>query len=102
MATKKPTTSTLRKTPTGDTGSPLLRYAPWLVVALGFALYVNTLFHDYALDDAIVITENMFTQQGISGISGLARYDTFYGFFKEEGKANLTGAPALPEQSVSP
>ncbi|MCB0694737.1 MAG: tetratricopeptide repeat protein [Lewinellaceae bacterium] len=89
MATKKPTTSTLRKTPTGDTGSPLLRYAPWLVVALGFALYVNTLFHDYALDDAIVITENMFTQQGISGISGLARYDTFYGFFKEEGKANL-------------
>jgi tetratricopeptide (TPR) repeat protein len=31
----------------------------------------------------------MFTTQGISGWSGLLKYDTFYGFFKEAGKVNL-------------
>ncbi len=93
MATKKKTNP---KSPSSGNPSPahplasfLHQRAPWIIAALGFILYTNTLFHDYALDDAIVITENMFTQQGISGIPGLAKYDTFYGFFKEEGKANL-------------
>lgn len=61
----------------------------WLPAIIGFSLYVNTLTHDFTLDDAIVITENMFTQEGVSGIPGLLKYDTFYGFFKEEGKAQL-------------
>jgi len=52
-------------------------------------LYVNTIGHDYAQDDAIVIYDNMFVEQGISGISSLLSKDTFFGFFKEEGKANL-------------
>jgi protein O-mannosyl-transferase len=54
-----------------------------------FLLYANTLQHQYALDDAIVITQNMFTTEGVKGIGGILKYDTFYGFFKEEGKANL-------------
>ncbi len=54
-----------------------------------FLLYGNTLGHDYTQDDAIVITDNMFTQQGVQGIPGILKYDTFFGFFKEEGKANL-------------
>lgn len=61
----------------------------WLFFALCCVLYVNTLTHDYAQDDAIVITDNMFTQDGIDGIPGILQYDTFYGFFKEEGKAQL-------------
>ena len=98
MATKKPTTSTLRKTPTGDTGSPCPLCSPWLVVALGLPLYVNTLFHDYALDDAIVITENMFTQQGISGIPGLAKVRYLLRLFKEEGTYNpWPGAIPTPD-----
>ena len=56
---------------------------------LSFALYINTLGHDFALDDAIVISENMFTQDGIAGWGGLLTEDTFYGYFKEEGKAQL-------------
>ena len=61
-----------------------------LVIFLGaFLLYANTLSHDYTQDDAIVIYDNMFTQQGIQGIPGILKYDTFYGFFKEEGKAKL-------------
>jgi len=65
------------------------RLHAWVLFALGFLLYANTLGHDYAQDDAIVITDNMFTTEGIAGIPGILQYDTFYGFFKEEGKANL-------------
>jgi len=54
-----------------------------------FALYANTLLNDYTQDDAIVITDNMYTQAGIKGWGGIFTKDTFYGFFKEEGKANL-------------
>lgn len=52
-------------------------------------LYVNTLTHDYTLDDAIVIYDNEFTTQGFAGIDDLLKYDTFRGFFKEEGKEAL-------------
>ncbi len=56
---------------------------------LGVLLYANTFQHDFAQDDAIVITDNMFTTEGVQGLSGLFQYDTFYGFFKEEGKDKL-------------
>lgn len=59
------------------------------ILSLSILLYVNTIGHEYTQDDAIVIYDNMFTTDGVSGISGLLKYDTFYGFFKEEGKANL-------------
>lgn len=61
----------------------------WIISILGFILYANTLFHDFTIDDAIVITDNMFTTKGLFGIPGILQYDTFYGFFKEAGKANL-------------
>ncbi|MFM9950690.1 MAG: glycosyltransferase family 39 protein, partial [Saprospiraceae bacterium] len=73
--------------PIGKFSNPLLLAA--VLAAISFLLYANTLGHDYTLDDAIVITDNMFTQKGVSGIPGLFQYDTFYGFFKEEGKAAL-------------
>ncbi len=57
--------------------------------AFAFLLYCNTLTHQYALDDAIVIYDNMFVEQGINGIPGLLSNDTFYGFFKVENKAKL-------------
>jgi protein O-mannosyl-transferase len=77
-------------TPSGPVPSWLqASWLPWLPAVVGLMVYINTLGHDYALDDAIVITENMFTQDGLSGIPGLLKYDTFYGFFKEAGKAQL-------------
>ena len=60
-----------------------------LIFAISFLLYTNTLTHDYCQDDAIVITDNMFTTEGVSGIPGILGYDTFYGFFKDPTKANL-------------
>ncbi len=65
------------------------RLMKWALFAFSFLLYANTLLHDYTLDDAIVIYDNMFVQDGLKGIPGILSKDTFYGFFKEEGKANL-------------
>jgi protein O-mannosyl-transferase len=87
----KPTTPTPAQTPSAPAPA-WLRPKPWYAWALfllGFLLYANTFTHDYTQDDAIVITDNMFTQQGIQGIPGLLQYDTFYGFFKDPSKARL-------------
>lgn len=60
-----------------------------LIMAFSFLLYANTIPHGYTQDDAIVIYDNMYTTDGISGIAGLLKYDTFKGFFKTEGKDKL-------------
>jgi len=52
-----------------------------LIVVFAFILYGNTLVNDYALDDLIVIKENVFTKQGVAGIPGIFKYDSFTGFF---------------------
>ncbi len=57
--------------------------------ALAVLLYANTLGHGFVQDDAIVITDNMFTTQGVRGIPGILSKDTFFGFFKVEGKETL-------------
>ena len=53
----------------------------WILMILVFILYANSLTLDYALDDSIVITDNQFTKEGISGIPDIFSYDTFVGFF---------------------
>ncbi|HEB62647.1 MAG TPA: tetratricopeptide repeat protein [Bacteroidetes bacterium] len=65
------------------------RFHLLVIFVLAIILYANTLWNDYAQDDAIVITDNMFTKQGIKGIPGFLTNDTFYGFFKKKGKAKL-------------
>lgn len=64
------------------TGGIVFDWKPVLVLSIfAFVLYSNTLNHDYALDDAIVITNNQFTQKGTEGISEIFKYDTFVGFW---------------------
>lgn len=60
-----------------------------LLFAFALLLYANTLTHGFVQDDAIVITDNMFTTQGVRGIPGILTKDTFFGFFKVEGKETL-------------
>ena len=60
-----------------------------LIMLFSFVLYGMTIFYNYTQDDAIVITDNMYTTQGVKGISGILTKDTFYGFFKKDGKASL-------------
>jgi len=52
-------------------------------------LYINTLGHQFALDDAIVWYDNEFTLKGFSGLPEIFSNDTFRGFFKVEGKDYL-------------
>ncbi len=56
-------------------------YAILAISIFSFVLYGNTLKNDYALDDAIVMTSNQFTQNGTDGISDIFKYDTFVGFW---------------------
>ncbi len=74
---------------TNRTWTTNTRLHKWLVFVLAFLLYGNTLTHEYTQDDAIVIYDNMFTTKGFSGIPSILKYDTFYGFFKVEGKDKL-------------
>ncbi|MBO4614507.1 MAG: tetratricopeptide repeat protein [Bacteroidales bacterium] len=52
-----------------------------ILAVVSLALYVNTLRNDYALDDSMVLIRNSFTQQGVSGIGDIFKYDTFTGFW---------------------
>lgn len=71
-------------TPTRDMHQHSFPTWQWLSVLLvPWLLYGNVLLGDYGytLDDAIVITENTFTQQGWAGIDDIFTHETFAGFF---------------------
>lgn len=72
------------------------------VLLLSFVLYVSTVRFDYAQDDAILITENIFTKQGISGIPEMLVNDTFYGFFNDKSKSKMVdGGRYRPATQIS-
>ena len=53
-------------------------------ILLTLACYAPTIGYDFALEDTPVITQNQFTQKGISGIPEILSHDTFRGFFRED------------------
>ena len=70
-------TPTVVSTPKTKTGIiPII-----ILAAVSIGLYINTLRNDYALDDSMVLIRNSFTQQGVSGIGDIFKYDTFTGFW---------------------
>jgi protein O-mannosyl-transferase len=54
----------------------LLRYMPYILAALAFILYANTLGHGFVLDDIAVIGNNKFVHEGFAGIPKILT--TFY------------------------
>jgi len=52
-----------------------------LISLVCFIFYGNTIPNEYAYDDAVVITENQFTQKGISGIPEIFANNTFRGSY---------------------
>lgn len=52
-----------------------------IIFLFAFLIYGNTITNDYALDDAIVITQNDFTKKGVYGISEILTTELFTGFF---------------------
>lgn len=62
---------------------PGARLSHYIILALfSLALYANTIPHEYALDDAIVVYQNEFTQQGFQGLDDIFTYDSFVGFWR--------------------
>lgn len=85
-------TAPAASTPIADPAPDFLsntRLQSLLLFIFAFLLYANTLTHGFVQDDAIVITNNMFTTQGVEGIEGILSKDTFFGFFKQAGKDQL-------------
>lgn len=54
-----------------------------LVFAICFVAYGNTVGNGYAYDDAVVITENKFTSQGVRGIPDIFTRNTFAGSYED-------------------
>jgi len=72
---------------------------PWLIALffflLAIPLYANTLGNDYAVDDALFITDNAYTKSGIRGIPDIFAHDSFQGFFLEQ-KSLVSGGRYRP------
>ena len=45
-------------------------------IVIGIILYGSTIGFDYVLDDAIVITDNNYVKEGISGIGNILTTDS--------------------------
>lgn len=59
-------------------------------------VYANTLWHDYALDDQMVIYENKFVTAGVDSIGKIMTSDAFEGFFGERGSKLISGGRYRP------
>jgi tetratricopeptide (TPR) repeat protein len=70
-----------------------------LVFLVSCVLYANTLGHQYAVDDSIVILRNQYTKKGWAGMKGIWGEDTFTGFFG--GKRNLVAGGRYRPFSVA-
>jgi hypothetical protein len=51
-----------------------------------FLFYYNSVSNDFALDDALVLTNNELVHQGIRGIPDIVSHDVFYGATRSESK----------------
>ena len=72
-----------------------LRY--FIVFALAIVLYANTLYHQFVLDDDVVITGNTYIQKGIEGIPSILAHDSFAGYHKVgEGESIIEGGRYRP------
>jgi len=105
VSKKKPSANKASKPKSKIQNLPYWLYDQRLKLAIIFGLavtiYANSIFNGYALDDSIVITDNMFTQKGFSGVGDHFTNELFYGFFKDASKANLVAGGRYRPLSVA-
>lgn len=58
----------------------LVQYLAFIVAAIGFLLYANTLGHDFTLDDYSLILENTSTKKGFAALGEIFRTSYRYGY----------------------
>jgi tetratricopeptide (TPR) repeat protein len=68
----------------------------WFLAGLAFLLYANTIPHEYALDDAVVIKRNSYTKAGLAGIPKLLVEDSIAGFLQERETFHVPGGRYRP------
>jgi len=56
-----------------------------LVAGLGMLLYLNTLGHQYALDDFSVLKENFLVKRGFAGLGDIMKTSYRFGYWNEQG-----------------
>lgn len=61
----------------------------WIIPIVAILLYANTIGHDFTQDDRVVITSNIYTKKGVSGISDILSYDTFFGAYQDEAQNKI-------------
>jgi len=76
----------------------------YILLAIGFVFYANSIFNQYALDDSIAIQQNEFVQQGVSGIPKIMTsdsYDSFYRHMGANAKTQYSGGRYRPLSLVT-
>src|SRR5688572_30865975 len=64
--------------------SRIIRYSAIICALFAFALYANTLSHDYTVDDGTVISNNKITKKGISAIPEIFSTSYRAGFWERQ------------------
>ena len=88
MAKKNKQKKTIKKKATVNKAkftSSILAWLPWLLGILAFLLYANTLGHQYALDDASVITDNFVVKKGLAGWPEIFTEHYRFGYWNSPG-----------------
>jgi len=67
-----------------------------IIILLTVLLYANTLFHDYTLDDTLVITENEYTISGLKGLNDIFAENFFSGLFDRKNTNLVAGGRYRP------
>lgn len=70
------------------------------LIAIGF--YYNSTGNEYALDDGIIIVQNEYVQEGLSGIDDILTKDAFHSYYKQMGGGQeLSGGRYRPLSIVT-
>lgn len=89
-------------TETISTGPKFPSWLPYVIIfAFSFAIYSNTLWNRYAIDDTIVVTDNKYTKKGFGGLKEHFTHDMFEGFFGERGAKLVSGGRYRPLSMAS-
>ncbi len=73
------------------------RLGYFILFGFALALYANTLFHGFVLDDEVAISKNDYVQKGLGGIKDIFTHDSFAGYSRiGEGESLLVGGRYRP------
>lgn len=74
----------------------------FILVLVGFALYINSIKNEYALDDGITIHQNEFVLKGIKETKNIFTHDTYYSFYKRMNASDqLFGGRYRPLRDIT-